>query len=648
MISICILHALKAGHYTNFDPINGTFQNFNPVRRLLSGQIPYDSFQDYLGLGHLYIGTLATLLFGGDYQASLIGFSFLTFFSLALISLMVGYAIFKNRKNVLAITNIFLIMLLVQPLFFTNALLGTNEISAAVHYALGTGISARFVRGMILPISCWIFYVACLAYTKIKTKKENIARHRYAIQVCGTGFIAGFCFIWSNDYGISCWLCICIMMFFLMLSRTRKIGKSFLTALLTMLVSFVSIFLLVEIFTFGTGGYQLWYFNFKKSYYLYDVDFSFIMLIQAFLCLIYLANLFRCRGTKNSLIRYGILAFLNMTSFCAVNEYCMISGGTSREVALTVLFFTIIYEIFYVIKLYIPSYNRVQKIMLVISAVVSLSWTISTFKEEAIFYKFSIKKGEYMAALGGNMTTRYKALKETDKFLKDENYFATYATAQEVVSGIFQPSGTDYIIHVLGDQQRQDYLNEFTEGDFKYAATIKKSYEPWEYWIERANWFFYRELYRGWHPVYANSYEVYWERNTSKDTNVIANDCNINVVDIDDSTKKIIIQADSEINGIADVYIDYEVKKRDRLLAKLLFRTDLKVKNTGTVFCSDKALESNFLRDASKEYVPVPVVDGYGEITLTANPTESATLLLNNAECSDIYLTPRGSYFYHG
>lgn len=76
MLSICILHAITSGHYVNFWPINGTFQNFNPVRRFLAGQIPYRDFQDYLGLGHLYAGTIITFLFGSDYQASLTAFSF--------------------------------------------------------------------------------------------------------------------------------------------------------------------------------------------------------------------------------------------------------------------------------------------------------------------------------------------------------------------------------------------------------------------------------------------------------------------------------------------------------------------------------------------------------------------------------------------
>ena len=41
----------------------------------------------------------------------------------------------------------------------------------------------------------------------------------------------------------------------------------------------------------------------------------------------------------------------------------------------------------------------------------------------------------------------------------DGTLFSTYAGAMETVNGIFQPTGTDYIIHVLGDEQRQRYLD---------------------------------------------------------------------------------------------------------------------------------------------------------------------------------------------
>ncbi len=90
VLAACTLHAARAGHYADFYPINGTFQNFNPVRGLLNGQVPCRDFQDYLGLGHLYTGSLCTALLGGDYQASLVAFSFLTIVSLVLTLTVIG------------------------------------------------------------------------------------------------------------------------------------------------------------------------------------------------------------------------------------------------------------------------------------------------------------------------------------------------------------------------------------------------------------------------------------------------------------------------------------------------------------------------------------------------------------------------------
>lgn len=46
LFMLCFIHAISFSHYGKFHPINGTFQNFNPVRRLLSGQVPYRDFGD--------------------------------------------------------------------------------------------------------------------------------------------------------------------------------------------------------------------------------------------------------------------------------------------------------------------------------------------------------------------------------------------------------------------------------------------------------------------------------------------------------------------------------------------------------------------------------------------------------------------------
>jgi len=208
------------------------------------------------------------------------------------------------------------------------------------------------------------------------------------------------------------------------------------------------------------------------------------------------------------------------------------------------------------------------------------------------------------------------------------------------MEGKFQPSGIDYIIHVLGDQQRDNYLSNFQNGDFKYVATIRKEFTDYEYWIERANWFFYRKLYQSWHPVFANAYELYWERNNRKNEFTLVANYNVEIERIDESSVKISVETDKNVNGIADVYIDYSVNKKPKSqLTKFLFQRELKVENTGMVFASNGYYESNYLRAEGAEYIPMPITNGFGELTLTASPKKSAILDLKQVNCNSIYVT---------
>lgn len=649
LIAICVVHALASGHYANFIAINGTFQNYNPVRRFLSGQIPYRDFQDYLGMGHLYSGAVTTILFGGDYQGSLMAFSFLSILGFALLGLVLGMVIFQKRTTAVGATNILLVLLITQPFLWVNVLQGTNEMREAMNVALTTGNSARFVRGLVVPFACFLLFLCYVLWKKLKVRYSRIQEKYFAI--IAVGGVSAFCFIWSNDYGISCWVCLQLMFVIIVFARTRKFWKSLWTMLFETLVSALWIFILVEIFTlghfkgwldsiFGTGGYQNWYYNIvevERSYFIFDVDFSFLMLLQALLCLAYLIKLYKKGADKQSVIRFGIPAFLNMVSFCATNEYRLLSGGLSYEVALTVLFLSIVFEFCHHI---VPLANKpnMQKLTVTVALIVSFAWIISDLKDEFVLYVTEEKEGTYVEAMGGYVTNGQEIL-DTSKFLDGNAVFATYASAQEVVEDKFQPSGTDYIIHVLGDSAREKYLEAFENKDFKYAATITPQYSGWEQWIMRANWFWYRELYQNWHPVYANSYEMYWERNEENETHTAHLDCDLNVEQIDEQTVKITIQAKDNVNGIADVYLDYAVKKSNRLLSKLIIQPMLNIENTANVY-TDAMYESNNLRESGEEYIPISIINGYGEITLTSQPLLATYLEVYECSVGNIYMAP--------
>lgn len=646
MLAICFIYSLRAGHYADFSPINGTFQNFNPCRRLLAGQIPYKDFTDYLGMGHLYAGSMFTAFFGGTYLASLKAFSFLTLLSMALLSLMIGMAIFKTKLSAVIFTDAILMAQVTTPLFL-DTLSVTEEIKQALLSSLSVGNSARFVRSMILPVVSFLFVLAYLFYKRCLTKYDRIRSHKNLVVPCGVGILAGFSFLWSNDYGISCWVCMSVLTFVYGFLRTGKIGRAFVILILEVMASFITVFILIQLFTaghftewfsntFGTGQYQKWYYKSDKSFYLFDADVSYLMLIQVFFCVAYMVKLHKAKVQGWALIRYGIPAFANMVSFCAVNEYKLLSGSSAKETALAVLFCTVSAELCRFAGTYCR-WKNIRRMAGTAIAVTAVSWMISSVKDEMVFL-ISPKEGVYMEAMGGNVTALGKDLQETMEFLNGEKFFSTYASAQEVITGSYQPSGIDYIIHVLGDEQREDYLKSFETGDFKYAATIRDSFIAWERWVRKANWFFYRKLYQNWHPVYANTYELYWERNEDKKENSLIGDFEVEVQQVDASVKKLVIQTDTSVNGVADVYLDYACRKKDGILPKFLFQTMLKVEYPPAVYPEEGEYgDFYYLRSDGAEYIPVTIVDGYGEVVLTAMPYESVELDLMEVRCSDIY-----------
>lgn len=353
--------------------------------------------------------------------------------------------------------------------------------------------------------------------------------------------------------------------------------------------------------------------------------------------------MFVSKGTLESCIRYGALALLNMTCFCVINEYKLLSGGILYEVAFSVLFMNIIVEIIYLFRKIELSKVFARKSVLV-SLIVSIAWISSTVGGDEFHFAFlEEKEGAYFAELGGYNNTLQSDLIRAKSFLQNNQFFATYASAQEVVNNTFQPSGTDYIIHVLGDKERQKYLDSFENGNFKYAATIRENYTEWETWAIRANQFFYRELYKNWKPVYANTYEVYWEKNPESTNNILTNGYDLNVTEVDSNTSKITITSDHEINGIADVYIDYELQGNGTRSSKLLLHPELSVSNT-LKDSGELELDFNTLRPKSAEYIPVRIVNGYGEVELQAKPTKSTKLVLNDVNCKEIFQSLQTTY----
>ena len=647
ILCLCAVHAVTSIHNADFGPLNGTFQDFNPIRRLLAGQIPYKDFSDYLGLGHLYLGSLATLIFGGTFFASKTAFVFLAFLSLGLIAAVLGTAVFRSPLKGLSAAAVLLSLLLIKPLFFVNNFAMSEEIGSAFDYALKNGNSARMVRAFVLPLVC-CFILAGYRFFR-KRGKTGAGRLCFLLFAFGSGFALP----WGNDYGISTWLCLMIMFAVLLLARTRSLIRTLLLGAAALCISLLGTAAAVSILTlghlpdwiratFGIGGFQGWYPNTVKHFYIFNIDLNWCSTLQAILCVLYIVQIFRDRGAAASAVRYGIPCLANLTGFCAMNEYYMISGDSAREVGLIILTLTVAFETAARLLSSLPE-EKVRRGMVFTAAVCAFTWIIPAVYSEFLYRKMTMKAGEYIPEMGGRVTELADSLKASKTFLGDEKIFSTYASAAELVTGQFHPSGTDYIIHVLGDGNREKYLEDFASDDFRYAVTVREAFSPWEYYIRRSNWYFYRELYRGWHPVFSNKYQLYWERNEAGQDFVFSGeDAEITVTaEQDEPTRvRVTIRTDESVTGFADLAIDYSVEKNGSFLSKLMFQRMLYISQDRNAFSELGWYDTNYLRDSGKEYIPVAIVDGYGEIVLSSVPQENTRLTLRSAECSGIFTVP--------
>ena len=344
VVGLILIHAIRSAYTVDFSAINGTFQNFNVVRRLLSGEIPYRDFTCYLGFGHLFIGSFFTFLFGGKFAGSLMAFSFLTAFSFCMVSLSLGRAVLGKSMAIFPVTLSMLVILIVQPLFYTSAGGLFPEIVAAMGAALSPGNSARLIRGMVLPLSLLAAMSLHSVLGRAVAAKRISEKSGHVIFYLANAVISGICFIWSNDYGIACWLCALIVQAVVNIRRTKSIRAVLIGICVQLLVNIATVFIAIGIMTqgnwkawlaslIGTGGFQRWYFG--SPNYVWDIDLSFLTLLQAVIVLSYLVKI--VVGKEDSLVKYAALAYSNMACYAAANEYALFNSGDLHDMAYTVL-----------------------------------------------------------------------------------------------------------------------------------------------------------------------------------------------------------------------------------------------------------------------------------------------------------------------
>ena len=245
----------------------------------------------------------------------------------------------------------------------------------------------------------------------------------------------------------------------------------------------------------------------------------------------------------------------------------------------------------------------------------------------------------HLPALGGWLGDQAGNLTTEQALAGEARLFGTYSSALEAMNGQLQPTGTDYIIHALGDRQRLHYLTTFQQGDFDLVVTPSPKVAQYERWSRNANWWFTASSTAGtprWPtPSTAAGMHLFWQRTGV--CNDLGQEFSVEVSPAGQSVTITLTAADPTFNGVADLRIGYAFDlPDDYLLRGGLYGFLLCYPDTETALWAERGREGGdagfyLPTDRSVYNIPVTVADGTGTVTLQALPADAAAVTVTEA-----------------
>lgn len=620
-------------YVSDFNPINGDFQNYNAFRRLLDGQVPYKDFANYLGIG-IFFTNIPILVFVNNFTASLFVTNFTTCFIFCVAVTTLLY-ICTNNKMISYIIGA--ISPLACEIISKNPIIGPM-CDFSILYMPGN--SMRMHRAFLPFLLVIVFIILKKLYFRIYREELDIfllTKSKKCIAIIG--FIIGLFMTWSNDFGFACFASSLVIILVVLAYINKKINLAYFYSvfifMLTVIVGFLVSILLVTRgnigsfieFTLGVADYQFWYYGVSLGKILTVTDilnnklyvkYIMVFVVITIICIV--------KMSKKTIRDFDILLyFIELSTFFASLIYIYGSGGYAFE-TFELTTFIISMSCFINVLLFILEKHKVKHldinkicyIILVIFTAINSYWLLNKCLQLN-----NNRPVPYSDELKGY--TKYaESLENTKKLIGDEKVFSTYATALELTLGQYQPSGTDYIIHVLGDKQREEYLNNFKENKYKYVTTTKPSFTDYESWIKRANWFFYREIYKNYVPISNSDYSTIWEKSNTISLNSSAN---ISYSKIDDCTYEIVVVSDNKSDIIADVSLNYKSSYVSNLNRILTFKRVVCVEDSSMANENKTGWCNYNVPNESENYnIPIFLHNGEGKIKITSNPTNCTKL----------------------
>jgi len=648
LISLFILKALENGTHVNTYAANGTFQLYNPLRRLASGQVLGLDFPFFHGIGIPLLHFPVFSVLGSGLFAAEVAKWIVSPMMFLVSSFLFFLAYFKKLKLSIIALAIFSIMSLawIDVIWPSNSLMG--------------------VRGT-LPV----LIAAALVWKTTKTIK--VKKISLPVNECIALLLLGISLLFGTEHGVAAIAAYAIVSFIEIIihKRDQFVRQILILALKGVLILIVA-FLAYTLLTLGhpltalhyafidVPQDQGWYFGAGPDYYLsvhtllpslfniYTLPIWITVLLAVLLIIGY--RIITKKTIMNSalwfMVAYGVIIFL----ITIWGYYSPVSQLIPLQRMLGLIIVAVALPLIFQqpAEKYIPNKNiRTAFAIVTLLATVILTATLCvSFISNLTWIKDRDARNTLYLASQARQKDDYFALSEGWKSAVDsfrpyidpsKRIWSMYTGAYDSIFGNqLNPSigGEDYIIHALGDARRAAYEQSFADTKPHYVISLKPEYFPLEEWLWINHWHIYEQLFTQYSLVARNGSHYLWERN---DTVQVGEEKSLPAEVTPDSVK---LPGNTTNNTIVySVTVQYDahgaIPLTDRL-SRYLINIDSALKaQQYSVFLPSHKHEWTF---------PVIVLPGNKEVTLRSSTDGMfpATLIINSASFKEVNI-PTGN-----
>lgn len=529
LVTYCLyftLTALQAGIWMDTYAANGTFQLYNPLRRLADGQVLGYDFPFFHGIGVVLIHFPLFELLGGNVFAAEVTKHVVSPTLFILSAFVFFYAFFRNALKAIIATGLATIACLLYV------------------YIIGPGNSLMSVRST-LPI----LVAAAMVWQTKRTLR--IGKYKLPINDLVAVLILGVSVTTGTEHGLAAIAAYLLVRLAILLKARRQVLRGLIKVAITGMAIVAVIILSLTIMTLGhpisaieyafleVPSDQGWYFGAAPNPTLtwqtlipqLIVAPVVIIIPSIAVVAILVANLVTpLPGRYKQTFLYMFLAGLIVAIVGGLGGYYDPASQLIPLDRLSVLMIVALAIYIVFDKARSKSRSRtvsvINWILFVISVSAIILFTVNMISNTIRSAKYiqqepvkSILEAARLDRKADDYTAASPSWKQAlNEFLPkiptDATVWSTYTSLYDSQLGKMNPSsgGEDYIIHALGEDRREQYAEDFLAYKADYVITLRPDYFPYEEWLWDRQWGVYKEIFTNYKLIAKNNSHFLWQR----------------------------------------------------------------------------------------------------------------------------------------